>query len=127
MHMTYFNVYLFFYFSVPISNSSNSSDSPLFFIEQLAVKHDFISFKLDVDSAITEIPIVLQILKNRKYAELIDEFFYEHHFKCEIMMFCAWGTAMPERVTDDIINDRVGALQIFRNLRKLGIRAHMWP
>ena len=71
--------------------------------------------------------MVLEILKNRKYSELIDEFFYEHHFKCELMMFCSWGTAMPDQVTDEIVNDRIGTLQIFRKLRELGIRAHFWP
>jgi hypothetical protein len=45
-----------------------------------------------------EIPIALEILRRPEVTRLIDEFFFELHFRCEVLMPCAWGDKMPEEV-----------------------------
>jgi hypothetical protein len=73
-----------------------------------------------------EIPIALELLRRPEYAHLVDEFFFELHFRCEILMYCGWGSGMPE-VVDGLQMNRIGAMKFFRQLREMGIRAHIWP
>lgn len=84
------------------------------------------SFKLDVDTPEVEIPIVLEMLNNTEMHSLIDEFFFELHFRCEVMMSCGWFHDIPESF-HGLRLDRPSALKLFRDLRKFGIRAHIWP
>ena len=113
------------FFNTPVEAGLESEHSPLRIIQQLATVDDFVSFKLDIDCPSVEIPVVQQILKHHHLANLIDEFFFELHFNCEIMMFCGWGTH-PEVLFDQKL-DRYSALQLFRDLRMSGVRAHFWP
>jgi hypothetical protein len=38
-----------------------------------------------------EMPVAMEILNNPAVTDLIDEFFFELHYRCEIMMYCGWG------------------------------------
>jgi hypothetical protein len=40
-----------------------------------------VSFKLDIDHPDTEMPVALSMLKDDKLASLVDEFFFELHFR----------------------------------------------
>ena len=100
--------------------------SPLRIIKQTVLKDDFVSFKLDVDTPSIEIPIALELLSNNDLHGLIDEFFFELHFRCEIMMYCGWEDKMPEELLGLKLN-REHVLEYFQNLRKVGIRSHFWP
>lgn len=100
--------------------------SPLRIIKQTVLKDDFVSFKLDVDTPSIEIPIALELLSNNDLHELIDEFFFELHFRCEIMMYCGWGMNIPDEYFGQKL-DRLSTLQLFRDFRDFGIRAHFWP
>ena len=42
---------------------------------------DFVSFKLDIDHPDTEIPIALSLLQDPNLAAMVDEFFFELHFR----------------------------------------------
>lgn len=84
------------------------------------------SFKLDIDTPSIEVPIALEILSDTELHHLIDEFFFELHFRCEIMMYCGWKTKMPVEYMG-LKLDRLHALNFFQQLRKVGIRAHFWP
>ncbi len=66
------------------------------------------------------------MLNNPDEVQLIDEFFLELHFRCEIMMSCAWGSQI-ELSINGLIMDREHALAYFTKLRSYGIRAHFWP
>ena len=46
---------------------------------------DFISFKLDIDHPDTEIPIALALLDDSHLPSLINEFFFELHFRSGIL------------------------------------------
>lgn len=83
------------FYNVPISSDPLHPDSPLRFIETIATHHDFVSFKLDIDHPDTEMPIALALLNNPKYTNLVDEFFFELHFQCEVMTSCGWGKQVP--------------------------------
>ena len=42
---------------------------------------DFVSFKLDIDHPDTEMPVALGMLSDPTLAALVDEFFFELHFR----------------------------------------------
>ena len=115
------------FFNVPISGGEVDDLSPLRFIKDIANEEDFVSYKLDVDNPAVEIPQAMALLKNPEIAKLVDEFLYELHFKCEIMLTCGWGEVDIAEEYDGLKMDRSHVLQFFSELRKLGIRAHIWP
>lgn len=119
------------FYNAPISKDIAAPMSPLRTIKQIARKSDFVAFKLDVDTPETEIPIALEIRDNPEYSAYIDEFFFELHFNCEIVGENAWGYGKglvngPPDVKGLKMN-RKGALELFRDYRIAGIRAHFWP
>ena len=119
---------LYHFFNKGITASPNDTDSVQTITKQLGItKNDFVAFKLDIDTPEIEIPIVLDLLNDKShFAEFIDEFFFELHFRCEIMATCGWSLGMPEEFQGLQLN-RASALQLFSDLRHRGIRAHIWP
>lgn len=108
--------------------------SPLRMIKETATPSDFVSFKLDIDTPDIEIPIALTILQDSELTDLIDEFFFELHFHCEVMMSCAWGDLLQNRTAEEVEQglyglklDRYSAMEFFQNFRKAGVRSHFWP
>ena len=73
-----------------------------------------------------EVPIALDLLNNPLFTELVDEFFFELHFRCEFLGVCCWGYGMPES-SNGLKLFRASALEFFANLRHKGIRSHFWP
>jgi hypothetical protein len=51
------------------------------FIQQLATAADFVSFKLDIDHPDMEMPIALGLLSDPTLSTLVDEFFFELHYR----------------------------------------------
>ena len=117
---------LYHFFNAPVSAGENDEISPLRFIKEIATEQDFVSFKLDIDTSEVEIPMAMRLVRNPALARLVDEFFFELHFRCEILMYCGWGDRMPNSY-DGLELDRVHAMELFREMRHLGIRAHVWP
>lgn len=114
------------FYNTKMSADISHGNSPLRMIERIATEQDFVSFKLDIDTPEVEIPTVLSILREKKMHKLIDEFFFEFHFRCEIMMYLGWGENMPKQHEGLNLN-RWGAMTLFQQLRILGIRSHFWP
>jgi hypothetical protein len=108
--------------------SANEADpqSVVRVLKSIASPDDFVAFKLDIDHPDTENPIAMSLLKDPKFASLVDEFFFELHFRCEVMTSCGWGKQVPESLAG-LKLERVDVLQYFMQLRSLGIRAHIWP
>ena len=119
---------LYHFYNSPLSSSTEAADSVQAFLKKLKVTpNDFVSFKLDIDTPAVEIPIALELLNPESaFAGLVDEFFFELHFRCEIMMPCGWDDKMPEEYAG-LKLDRFGALKFFSDIRRKGIRAHFWP
>lgn len=124
MPLRYIDIYHFF--NAPVSPIPTARHSPTRLIQELTFPEDFVSFKLDIDTPEVEIPIVMEILNNTKVQQLLDEFFFELHFRCEVMRDCGWEWRMPNTF-QGLTLDRPAALKLFRELRNKGIRAHIWP
>jgi len=122
---------LYHFFNKGITASATDSDSIQTLIQQLGItENDFVAFKLDIDTPDIEVPIALDLLNAESpFAQYIDEFLFELHFRCEIMSSCAWfmSTPEPEEEVMGLRMDRFGALKFFGDLRRRGIRAHFWP
>lgn len=69
------------FYNIPITVDSGSPDSPQTYIQQIATAEDFVAFKLDIDSPGTEMPLALSLLSDDSFAGLVDEFFFELHFR----------------------------------------------
>lgn len=114
------------FFNAPIAPHVNDSLSPLRFIKKFATPDDFVAFKLDVDAPELEIPLALALAKHEEIARLVDEFFFELHYRCEILMYCGWGQAMPKEYMG-LKLERYHAMKFFQSMREQGIRSHFWP
>lgn len=119
---------LYQFFNKGISDSPSSDDSVQTFLRQLGVTaNDFVAFKLDIDTPTIEIPIALELLNTSSdFSQLVDEFFFELHFRCEILMVCGWDDEMPEDFMGMHLQ-RYDAMKFFSDLRHRGIRSHFWP
>ncbi len=69
------------FYDIPVSLDDKEHNSPVYLIKTRAYPQDFVSFKLDIDTPTVEVPIALELLKDPMYAHLVDEFFFELHFK----------------------------------------------
>jgi hypothetical protein len=67
--------------NIPIESNLKHPDSPIRYIQQLSTSQDFVAFKLDIDHPDMEMPIALSLLSDPSLALLIDEFFFELHFR----------------------------------------------
>lgn len=114
------------FYNVPISANSSDPDSPIRYLQAMAQPEDFVAFKLDIDSPDYEMPIALSLLADEALAGLVDEFFFELHFRCEVMTSCGWGKRVPA-TSHGLVLDRPHILRFFIELRKKGVRAHIWP
>lgn len=122
------------FYNIPISPNASDYNSPINLIKNVASAHDFVAFKLDIDTPEVELPIALSLLSDASITNMIDEFFFELHFRCEVMTAminggasgCGWGKKIPY-TSFGLILDRPNVLQYFKSLREKGIRAHIWP
>jgi len=78
---------------------------------------DFCAFKLDIDTPWVEVPLVRQLLKSPAIAQVLDEFFFEHHVH-GLMQEQGWGENVNGTFAD--------SYEMFAHLRRMGVRAHSW-
>lgn len=117
---------IYHFFNAPAESGIENPNSPFHHMLRVATPYDFVSFKLDIDWSPIEIPLAFALANNEhNLATLVDEFFFEYHFRCEIMMYCGWGSQMPLEY-EGVPLDRPHALQLFQRMRSQGIRAHIW-
>ena len=109
-----------------MSSNITHGNSPLRMIKNIANIDDFVAFKLDIDTPTVEIPTVLNLLKDSVLQNLVDEFFFELHFQCEVTGHWWNGHDIPSNYMGISLR-RESAMSIFRDLREKGIRAHFWP
>jgi hypothetical protein len=115
----------FSFYNTAVGDSSLDTN-PLTFIRQLSSARDFVSLKLDIDAPTIELSLASTLLSDSKVAALVDEFFFEIHYRCELMMLCGWGNISdtPKR---EIRLDRLPVMEFFQKLRYAGVRSHFWP
>lgn len=116
----------FHFYNVGITAENASTHSVTRFIRQTVREHDFVSLKLDIDTPSIELPIAMELLSDHSLGSLVDEFFFELHFRCEVMMRCGFGRNISEEM-HGFKMVRHDVLRFFHDLRVQGIRAHLWP
>ena len=117
------------FYNTPVEAGYAGHHSVLRIINEIASEDDFVSFKLDIDNSTIEVPIFQDIVNNVDgIAKKIDELFFEFHFDCEMMQFSGWDEPDPNIFPQGLAKmDRVFAFEQFLALRKLGVRAHVYP
>lgn len=108
----------FQYFNHPVS-SDNSIWNPLNLIKKKCEVSDYVIFKLDIDTFGLEAQLVTQLKTDEKARQVIDDFFFEQHFRNRAMMIHGWNH-YPTRLSDYYLQTAVP-------LRKMGFRLHYWP
>lgn len=68
--------------NVPIDADLAHPDNPVRYMQQIATERDFVAFKLDIDHPAMEMPLAMRMLQDPALYTLIDEFFFELHFRC---------------------------------------------
>lgn len=111
--------------NVPVSSNHESVHNPLNMIKTMTKPHDYVAFKLDIDSSHIEIPLIIDLLSDVESLKLVDELFFEFHYNCPLMKKINFYKA-PSGYEDKIEMSRVGSLKLFSDLRYKGIRAHYW-
>ncbi|CCG81463.1 protein of unknown function [Taphrina deformans PYCC 5710] len=105
-------------------NKSDALDT-LDMIRRVVAPNDFFVFKLDIDAAPIEMPIIEALLADDPEAGgvsgLIDELMFEHHVDYAPMNH-PW--AVPGQKLNGTL---ASSYNVFRDLRRKGIRAHSWP
>jgi len=131
--------YMHFY-NTPVGGDSTHAHSPDRIIRSIARPKDFVSFKLDIDYPSIEMKLAMELLggdsndnnsgsgsgSGSDLASLVDEFFFELHFRCEVMTNCGWGKSTPPEM-EGLQMVRGEVLEFFRKIRRKGVRAHVWP
>ncbi|GFR51471.1 hypothetical protein Agub_g13880 [Astrephomene gubernaculifera] len=118
----------FTFYNIPVPRDLSDQRNILNVVTRLAKPWDFVSVKLDIDAPEVEDEWAQAILgdgptgqQRSKYAELIDELFWEHHFDLKPLRDCCWGDKV------DSTRQLADSMRLFQQLRQLGIRAHYWP
>ncbi|EFJ47221.1 hypothetical protein VOLCADRAFT_92253 [Volvox carteri f. nagariensis] len=117
----------FTFYNIPAPQDLNDGRNPLNVVTKLAKPEDFVSIKLDIDQPDIEDSWLRAILdggptgqSRSRYAQLIDELFWEHHFNFMPMQSCCWQSLV------DMQSQLVDSMNLFIRLRELGIRSHYW-
>jgi hypothetical protein len=119
---------LYSFYNVPVVADPDGTDSPYRIMKDLQISaHDFVAFKLDIDHPETEIPMALYLANQSHHvANIVDEFFFELHYRDLYMMMCCFGIDLAHEV-DGFQLDVANAMNLFLTYRKQGIRSHVWP
>lgn len=95
-------------------------------IKRIVKPEDFFVMKLDIDFAAIEEPMVQNLLaddpENGGASALIDELMWENHVNF-YPMNGPWAIAPDSKKYGDLLM----SYNLFRDLRRKGIRAHSWP
>ncbi|KAG2495004.1 hypothetical protein HYH03_006937 [Edaphochlamys debaryana] len=117
----------FTFYNVPVPADIGDGRNILNVLTKLAKPEDFVSIKIDIDMPYTESDWIAAIIgegpgrPNRSvYAQLIDELFWEEHFRFRPMQDCCWMGRVDRTA---FLFD---ALRTFQKLRYLGVRSHGW-
>lgn len=109
------------FFNRGINQNAGSVDNPLHLIKTLCKPQDIVVFKLDIDTVGVELNIVREILRRKDLQELIDDFYFEHHVRNDVMrMHGLGGNGPPERNLKSWYDMAIPA-------RQKGFHMHFWP
>jgi hypothetical protein len=104
--------------NVAVNATRGARMNPLTMLLDKYNKDDLVIVKLDVDTPSVELPLANQILEDNQLAEIVDQFYFEHHVHLQELAR-NWKASMKGSVKD--------SLDLFSRLRHEGIPAHFWP
>ena len=104
--------------NIGVSSKVGAKNNPLTMLLREFNEDDLIVVKLDIDTSFIEVPLAHQILENDHFANLIDQFYFEHHVHMQELRR-SWGDTMEGTVED--------SLKLFTGIREKGIASHYWP
>ena len=78
------------YHNVPVSSQIDDAHNPFTVVKRIAKQHDYVTFKLDIDTPSVEQPLFKQLANDKELLSLIDEFIYEDHTK-NVALAPSWG------------------------------------
>jgi hypothetical protein len=107
------------FFTVGITDQVDSEHNPLVRIKNLCTQKDIVVFKLDIDCDV-ELSVARQLLENPELSGIVDEFFFEHHVKNNLMRMHGLGGNDPSRNLKTWYDMVIPA-------RKKGLHMHFWP
>ena len=107
-----------YFFNEPVRRvtSEPAGFNALRTLQAIARPRDFVALKVDIDTPFVEVPLMEAIVDSEALLGLIDEVFFEYHFK--VRPEFGWGNRMNATVND--------ALRLMQRLREKGVRAHFW-
>lgn len=109
------------FFNRGINNLPGSEDNPLHLIKTLCKPQDIVIFKLDIDTVGVELNIVKEVLRRKDLQELIDDFYFEHHVRNDVMRMHGLGGNNPaDRNLKSWYDMAIPA-------RQKGFHMHFWP
>jgi hypothetical protein len=106
------------WYNYPLSVETSSWRNPLNHLLAKLRPNDVVTVKVDFDSPGLETEIIDTILRFPELYQTIDELFYEYHVKMAYMHRYWFAANRTLNVLDSI--------DVFRSLRRRGIRAHSW-
>lgn len=110
------------YYNFPVTANPGAVSNPLAVLKQTARAEDYVVFKLDIDGTpaakATEDALINALLADDDALALVDDFYYELHYNSSVMAKW-WGRELPL--------DLGGAIEVFKTLRRKGVRAQFWP
>ena len=104
--------------NVAVSPDPTGRLNPLHTILKQFEEDDLILVKLDIDTPGIEISLAHQLLGDDTYADLVDQFYFEHHVHIGEMA-PHWKKKVNGSIQD--------TLELFSKLREKGIPSHYWP
>jgi hypothetical protein len=107
------------FYNVGIDAGVGQKHNPLTQIRARCRPKDIVIFKLDIDNSM-EMKVVQQLLASPDLLELVDEFYFEHHVKNDLMRMHGLGG-----------NDKSANLKTWYDMvlpaRRKGLHMHFWP
>jgi hypothetical protein len=107
------------FYNVGITDGKTDQHNPLARIRELCKPHDIVVFKLDIDNAL-EMSVVKQLLEDDELKGLIDDFFFEHHVRNDVMEMHGLGGNDPNTNLKSWYDMVLPA-------RHKGLHMHFWP
>ena len=105
--------------NVPVVLSGGGEGDFLALLQSKVRPRDFVSLKVDIDGG-PELEIMRAIADSPKLARLVDEVYFECHFRGFPVDF-GWGPYLGE--SSPTAKD---CLELMRKLRHGGVRSHFW-
>ena len=107
------------FFNAKISADPTSKMYPWRFLSELAHDYDHVVVKLDKNEYPAEIALMKILAGDSYLLELIDEMFFEFHFKDPPLPSMAAESRTKATLAD--------AYDLFAKIRQAGVRIHGWP